>query len=185
MLVLFRVPLAIPHIVWLVLWGIAAVVAAIANWFATLVRGTPPRALQRFLGRYVRYTLHVYAFLTLAANPFPGFAGQEGSYPLDLVLPEPERQNRWITAFRIVLAVPALLVNSALEAALLVAAVLTWFVALGTGSATWGLRNLSAYALRYAAQLNAYLYLLTDRYPHASPLEGADEPLASFDDTTP
>ena len=56
-----------------------------------------------------------------------------------------------------------------------IAAILTWFVALATGSAPWGLRNLSAYALRYGAQLNAYVFLLTDGYPHASPLEGADE----------
>ena len=27
--------------------------------------------------------------------------------------------------------------------------------------------------VRYAAQLNAYLFLLTDVYPHASPLEGS------------
>jgi hypothetical protein len=55
-------------------------------------------------------------------------------------------------------------------------------VALLTGAAPWGLRNLSAYALRYRAQLNAYLYLLTGEYPHASPLEGAESQL-SFDDT--
>lgn len=181
-LVFFRLPLAIPHLVWLALWTVAAFVVALVDWFATLVRGTPPQALQHFLARYVRYTLHVSAFITLAANPFPGFAGREGLYPLDVVLPEPQRQNRWITAFRIVLAIPALLVDSALGAALFVAAFLTWFVALGTGSAPWGLRNLSAYALRYAAQLNAYLYLLTERYPHASPLEGADEQESGFDD---
>jgi hypothetical protein len=57
-----------------------------------------------------------------------------------------------------------------------VAAFFMWFAALVTGQAPWGLRNLAAYALRYQAQLNAYLYLLTDRYPHASPLEGEDVP---------
>jgi len=44
------------------------------------------------------------------------------------------------------------------------------------------LRNLSAYALRYGAQVNAYIYLLTDAYPHASPLEGAPYAQLSFDD---
>ena len=66
--------------------------------------------------------------------------------------------------------------NVALGWALAIAAFFTWFFALATGAAPWGLRNLSAYALRYGAQLNAYLYLVTDRYPHASPLEGEDEP---------
>ncbi|MEN3341680.1 MAG: hypothetical protein V7644_1084 [Actinomycetota bacterium] len=174
--VFFRLPLAIPHLVWLVLWTVLAVLAGIVNWCATLFAGTPPAALHRFLSRYVRYTLHVYAFLYLAANPFPGFVGEPGRYPLDLRLPEPSRQNRWVTGFRIVLAIPAWFVNAVLGWALLIAAVLTWFVALVTGSAPWGLRNLSAYALRYGAQVNAYLYLLTDAYPHASPLEGAPPP---------
>jgi hypothetical protein len=179
-LVFFRLPLAVPHLVWLALWTVLAVLAGIANWFATLFAGTPPRGLHRFLSAYVRYSLHVSAFLYLATNPFPGFVGEFGRYPLDVVLPEPQRQNRWVAGFRIILAIPAIVISSVLGWALLVAAVLTWFAALATGSAPWGLRNLSAYALRYAAQLNAYLYLLTDRYPHASPLEGADEPESSF-----
>lgn len=180
--VFFRLPLAVPHIVWLLLWGIAAFFAAIASWFATLATGAPPRALHAFLSRYVRYQLHVYAFLYLAANPFPGFDGAPGRYPLDLELPASARLNRWKTGFRIVLAIPALAVSSATGYGLGVAAVLTWFVALARGSAPWGLRNYSAYALRYQAQAYAYLALLTDAYPHASPLEGAPTPQHDFAD---
>jgi hypothetical protein len=40
--VFFRLLLAIPHIVWFLLWSIAAAVAAIVNWFATLITGSPP-----------------------------------------------------------------------------------------------------------------------------------------------
>ena len=171
--VFFRLPLSIPHLVWLALWTAVVLLVSVVNWFATLARGRPPAVVHRFLAAYVRYGLHVYAFLYLAANPFPGFVGEPGRYPLDLVVPAaPQRQNRWKTAFRIVLAVPALIVNAALGWALALCAVYTWFVALLRGSAPWGLRNLSAYALRYGGQVNAYLYLLTDRYPHASPLEG-------------
>jgi Domain of unknown function (DUF4389) len=178
--VFFRLLLAVPHIVWLLLWGIATLVAVILNWFVTLFRGTPASGLHRFVSRYVRYELHVYAFLYLVANPFPGFVGEPGSYPIDLVIPEPGRQNRWKTGFRIILAIPALLVSTALGYGLLVAAFLTWFVALVRGAAPWGLRNYSAYSLRYQAQVNAYLALLTDAYPHASPLEGAAAPQDEF-----
>jgi hypothetical protein len=180
--VLFRLPLAIPHLVWLLLWTVVAILAAIVTWFATLVTGTPPAGLHRFLSRYVRYSLHVNAFLYLVANPFPGFVGDQARYPLDLELPGPARQNRWKTGFRFFLAIPALLVNSALGWGLVVAAVLTWFVALLTGAAPWGLRNFAAYALRYGAQLNAYGYLITDTYPHASPLEGAAPAQLAFDE---
>jgi Domain of unknown function (DUF4389) len=67
-------------------------------------------------------------------------------------------------------------VSAALGGALFASAVLTWFYALVKGTAPWGLRNLSAYALRYDAQNEAYILLLTDAYPHASPLEGEDPP---------
>jgi hypothetical protein len=173
--VFFRLPLFIPHYIWLYLWGYAALVVAVLNWFATLIRGRPPRPFHRFLSAYVRYQFHVYAFLSIAANPFPGFTGKAGSYPLDLALPaEPQRQKRWKTAFRIILVIPAWAVCIGVFFGLVIASVCTWFVALVRGSAPWGLRNLMAYALRYFGQASAYLYLLTDAYPHASPLEGED-----------
>jgi Domain of unknown function (DUF4389) len=174
--VFFRLPLAVPHIIWLLLWSIAVFFVVIVNWFVTLFRGTPAARLHAFVSRFVRYELHVYAFLYLVANPFPGFDGAAGRYPIDLLLPGPARQNRWKTGFRIILAIPALLVGTALGYGLFVAAVFTWFVALVRGAAPWGLRNFSAYVLRYQAQTNAYLGLLTDEYPHASPLEGAQAP---------
>ena len=62
---------------------------SIAQWFVTLVRGVPAAPLHRFLARYVRYGFHVGAFFFLAANPFPGFGGAPGHYPLDLELPQP------------------------------------------------------------------------------------------------
>ena len=139
--------------------------------------GRPPRPFHRFLSAYVRYQFHIFAFLTVAANPFPGFTGKAGSYPLDLALPaEPQRQNRWKTLFRIILVIPAWIVAFGLLFALFFASIFTWFVALVRGSAPYGLRNLMAYALRYSGQANAYLYLITDRYPHASPLEGEEQP---------
>jgi uncharacterized protein DUF4389 len=172
--VFFRLLFALPHIVWVTLWGIVAFLAAILQWLVTLFRGTPAGALHRFLSTYIRYRLHVLAFLMLAANPFPGFTGTPGMYPLDLEVEGPQRQNRWKTGFRLPLAIPAFLVDAALSGALFTAAVLTWFYALVKGSAPWGLRNLSVYALRYDAQTSAYVYLVSDVYPHASPLEGKD-----------
>ncbi len=174
MTVFFRLPLVIPLLFWLVLWSVLAVLASIAQWLVTLIRGRPIDSFHRFLSRWIRFGFHVYAFGALVANPFPSFGGQFGPYPLDLVLPEPDRQNRWKTLFRGLLAIPAFLVSSALNVALVVNAILTWFAALVTGRAPEGLRNLSVFALRYAGQTNAYTFFLTDQYPHASPLEGAD-----------
>ena len=78
---LFRLPLAFPHLVWLALWGVLAYLVAIANWFATLITGTPPEALHRFLSRFLRYEISVYAFLTPDRQPVPGFRGRARRLP--------------------------------------------------------------------------------------------------------
>jgi hypothetical protein len=177
--VFFRLLLAIPHVVWLALWSVPAFLAALANGVVALVRGRSAAPLHRFLAAYVRYYAHVNAFAFLVANPFPGFVGDPG-YPVDVELAPPERQNRWKTFFRIFLALPALFVAGGLSVALVAVGVLGWFAALATGRMPTGLRNLGAFALRYLSQTNAYLLVLTDRYPHASPAlrPPADEPPA-------
>lgn len=166
--VLFRYLLTLPHIVWLLLWSVAAYLAAIVNWFVTLVRGRPAAPLHRFLAAFIRYNAHVNAFLYLVANPFPGFTGGR-AYPLQITLPGPERQSRWRTLFRLFLAFPAFVVAAALSGALAIAAFLGWFAALVTGRMPTGLRNLGATSIRYLAQTYAYTLLITDRYPYASP----------------
>jgi hypothetical protein len=176
--VFFRALLVLPHLVWLALWSIAVLFASIANWLATLVRGESPGQLHRFVAAWLRYSTHVSAYLDLVANPFPAFNGAEGVYPLDPHVADRQPQNRWKTAFRILLAIPALAIGSALGAAVGVAAFYGWFTGLAVGRMPTGLRNLGAYGLRYQAQAFAYLLLLTDRYPSASPLqeEGAEKP---------
>lgn len=170
--VFFRLLLAIPHLLWLTLWGIAVLFALIANWVATLIRGRSPQGLHNFLGAYLRYQTHVYAFLQIVANPFPGFTGKPGTYPVDVEIDGPERQNRWVTGFRGILAIPALFISGALGGAAYLAAVYSWFHGLITGRVPRGLRNLGAYQLRYQAQVYAYVYLLTSRYPYAGPAAG-------------
>jgi len=166
----FRLLLALPHLVWLTLWGIPAVLAILANWVATLVVGRPPDALHRFLSAYLRYQTHVYAYMYLLANPFPGFTGAPRIYPVDLEVVGPERQNRWITGFRLILALPAVLFSVGFAIILAIVGVYLWIVSLVLGRVPLGLSNLGLYALRYSEQVNGYLYVLTDRYPYTGPI---------------
>ena len=171
--VFFRLLLVLPHSVWLVLWGIAAYVTAIVNWFATLFMGRSPGALHRFIAGYVRYQLHVTAFFYILGNPFPGFTGREGTYPIDVRIAPPERQNRWKTGFRFVLGFPALMIGASYGSLLGIAGLLLWFASLFTAKAPRGLRNAGIAALSYSAQVNSYLFLLTDRYPYSGPVVAA------------
>lgn len=171
--VLFRLPLAVPHLVWLALWTVAALLGAVLNWLATTIAGRSPGWLHGFLAAYVRYELHVYAFVYVVANPFPGFVGRAGSYPFEIVVAERARQNRWKSGFRAILAIPALLLASAYGGVVAVVALLGWFSSLARGRMPLGLRNAGALALRYHAQTLGYSLLLTDAYPYSGPARKA------------
>jgi hypothetical protein len=171
--VFFRLLLGFPHYVWLLLWSIAGALAIVANWLAALAIGRSPAALHRFLAAFIRYQAHVYAFVSLAANPFPGFTGARG-YPLDLDVDAPAPQRRLITLFRLILVIPALILWNVLALALEVAAIFGWFVSLIRGRMPPGFRNLIAYVIHYQARLNAYAFLLTDRYPYSGPVTGME-----------
>ncbi|MDX6507183.1 MAG: hypothetical protein QOG06_1827 [Gaiellaceae bacterium] len=163
--VFFRLILAIPHFIWAALWGVVVVLAWIANWFATLVRGRSPEGLHTFLGTFLRYTTHLRAYVLLVADPYPGFTGRQGSYPVDLEIAPPEDQNRLTVFFRIILAIPALLLTNLLGQLNQLLAVFSWVIALVTGRVPEGLRNFAALALRIETQTYAYVLLLTPRYP--------------------
>jgi hypothetical protein len=180
--VLFRLLLTIPHLVWLLLWSVAAFFAAVAAWFAALVTSRVPDALHRFLAAYVRYGTHVFAFLYVVGRRFPGFTGRAASYGIDVEIDPAERQRRWTIFFRLFLAIPALILSSALGGVAFVVAVLGWWYALARGRMPEGLRNLGASCLRYSAQSYAYLLLLTERYPFAAPvLEARPAPVVHPD----
>jgi hypothetical protein len=162
--VAFRLILVIPHLVWVLLWGIAAFLAGIVNWFATLFAGRSPDGLHAFLAQYLRYSAHVSGYLCLLADPYPGFAGDR-PYPVDLAIAPSQRQNRLTVAFRLILAIPAMVVAYLLGILLDVLSLIAWFVCLVTGRAHEGMRNVGLFCLRFQLHANGYLAILTDRYP--------------------
>ena len=123
----------LPHAIWFGLYSIAAFAVAIVNWFATLIRGRSPERIHNWLVRYVRYTVFVYAYFNLLANPYPPFHGTAGSYPIDLEVDGPETQRRLITAFRPILAIPAWILNYVFGQVLQIVALIGWFVAIAIG----------------------------------------------------
>lgn len=181
--ILFRLFLALPHLVWLALWSFVAFFALIAAWFVALVAGRIPTALHRFLAAYIRYATHVVAFLYVVGRRFPGFVGRAGSYGIDIEIDPPARLSRWKVLFRFFLAIPALILSGALGGVALVVGLLGWWAALARAQMPEGLRNLGASCLRYNAQTYAYVALLTDRFPYASPLlEGRPPELVDWPD---
>ena len=163
--VFFRLILAIPHLIWLALWGIVVFFAVIVSWFATLFAGRTPDGLHDFIAQYLRYQTHIYGYLLFLADPYPGFMGTD-PYQADLSIAPPAPQNRWTVAFRIILAIPVLIVSSIIGYLLEILGLISWVACLFLGSMPLGLRNLTAWAVRFTAQTHGYMGLLTDRYPN-------------------
>ena len=163
--VFFRLILAIPLILWGILWWAIATLALIVNWFATLIMGRSPDGLHNFLASFLRFATHARAYVLLIADPYPGFTGKLGTYPIDLEIDPPETQNRWTVFFRFILALPALFLTNILGNLSQLLAIFSWFIALVLGRVPEGLRNFAALALRIETQTYGYVMLLTRRYP--------------------
>ena len=163
--VLVRAFLVLPHLIWLTLYASVALFVALANWIVTLIKGRSPQRMHRWLVRFLRYTVYVYSYLYVLANPYPPFHGDQRSYTIDLQVEGPDDQRRLVTAFRLVLVIPAFVLSWVLSQVLQVIALLAWVIAIFLGRIPRGMEQLGLYCLRYQTQVYAYLLVVTDRYP--------------------
>ena len=167
--VFFRLLLAIPHIIWLMLWTIATFFVVIVAWFAALIKGRLPDGMHSFLASYLRYSTRLSAYLYLLADPYPPFSGgTDVTYPVDLHVDPPQAQSRWKILFRGILSITAQILAWVFGQVLGIVAFLAWFVCLFMGRMPKGMEDLGVYCLRYQQQTYGYMMLLTQRYPSLS-----------------
>lgn len=103
-----------------------------------------------------------------------------GAYPADLQVEPPQVQPRLSVFFRIILAIPHLIILSALGYVVGVTALISWIAILITGKCPDGLWKFHAGYLRWYARAYAYLCLLTCTYPPFSFDEEASYPARFF-----
>jgi Domain of unknown function (DUF4389) len=175
LLVLLRALLFVPHYVVISVWSLIAVPAVAVAWLALLIEGRLPTWLHRFLAAYLRYTGQASAWLYLLSGRYPDPL-HTLEHPFAIEVPERPRQRRLITLFRAVLALPALILTSVFGVVVTVAAVAAWFVGLGLGRTTAGLQELGTFSLRYQLETQAYVLLLTARYPRVVPPDVSPAP---------
>ena len=162
--VFFRLLLAIPHLIWLYIYSIVAGIALVVAWFAALFTGRVPDGLHSFLAKWLRYSTRVNAYILLLADPWPPFSGQ-GSYPVDVRIDPSAPQSRLAVFFRLLLVIPAAILTYVFRIVNNIVAFLGWFYCLIFGRMHRGMRDISAWLLRYETQTYAYMFLLTGKYP--------------------
>jgi hypothetical protein len=163
----FRLILAIPLAIWLYLYAIVAFVAILIAWFAIVFTARYPRGLYDFVAGYTRFLTRVTAYISLLCDPYPAFGGADDpSYPVRLEFAGPLGQySRLKTLFRIILAIPIVILRYVMELLLKIGAVAAWVVILVIGKMPRGLFDVMVLANSYMARSDAYLYLLTETYP--------------------
>lgn len=162
--VAFRLILAIPHLFWITIVSIGAAFVLVAAWFAALFTGRLPDGMAGFLYRVLRYHVRLLAYLYLLRDDYPPFALRDTTYPVT-VETRPSPLNRLAVLFRIVLALPVLIVVNWLGAGLILVLLVLWFVVLVTGRMP-GVPALALGAvLRFEARTYGYVMLLATAYP--------------------
>lgn len=89
----------------------------------------------------------------------------EVATPPALLIERVQRRGRLSVAFRLLLVLPQAIALYALSLVGAVVVVLGWFAALVLGRLPEPFARYLCHVTRYATRVNAYLFLLTDRYP--------------------
>jgi hypothetical protein len=164
--------LAIPHFIVLSALNHLSQVVSVLSWFAILFTGKLPPGFANLQAMNLRYSTRAFAFAAFLHEEYPPFTfdttpadpGDDPRVRVDLA-PELENRNRLTVAFRLILAIPQLIVLALLAIAAVVVIVIGLFAVLFTGRWPKGLRDFVTGAFRWSIRVEAYLALLTDQYP--------------------
>jgi hypothetical protein len=162
----FRLILVIPLAIVLWLYGILATIAIVIAWFAIVITGRYPQALYEFVAGFNRALARITAYAALVCDPYPPFWGTpDPSYPVRMQFARLPRYSRLKTFFRVILAIPIVILRYVMGLLLEIGAIAAWVVILITGKLPRGLFDVLVLANSYTARSDAYLYLLTETYP--------------------
>ena len=144
-------------------FGAVASVCAFLAWFGILFTGKYPRGLWDLVKTFMGWRANVLAYAALLRDEYPPFG--TGPYPVTFEVDYPEQSNRWSVAFRLILAIPQIIVLALVLLAWLVTVVIAWFAILFTGRYPAGLYGFGVGAQRWTLRVQAYLFLMRDEYP--------------------
>jgi hypothetical protein len=163
----FRLILAIPHFIVVVFYFLAAEIVVIIAWFALLFTGRYPQGMYDFVAGALRYQTRVYGYSSLLTDEYPPFSGDPATpYPVDLGIGPPKAQySRLKVLFRLILGIPVLIIQYAMQIVAQVGAFLAWFAIVFLGRQPKGLQDMIVLGLSYQQRATAYFALLTEDWP--------------------
>jgi hypothetical protein len=162
----FRLLLAIPLVVWAYFYGIVVSIAIVIAWLAIVITGRFPKGLYDLIAGWTRFITRVAGYVTLLTDAYPSFGGSDDpAYAVRMQFVPLERYSRLKTLFRIILAIPIVILRYVMTLLLEIGSFAAWVVIVITGKLPRGLFDLMVLANSYTARSDAYIYLLTESYP--------------------
>jgi hypothetical protein len=162
----FRLILVIPLAIVLYVYAILAEIAVVIAWLAILITARYPRPLYDFVAGFTRFEVRVTAYAALLCDAYPPFSGRaDESYPVRMEFLPLASYSRLKTFFRVILAIPIVILRYVMGLLLEVSSVFAWFIVVILGRLPRGLYDIMVLANSYTARSDAYLYLLTETYP--------------------
>ena len=164
----FRLVLALPHIVgWLVITAVSLLVAVV-GWIAALVLGRQPAPLHRFQAATLAYVTQVAAYLGLVTDRFPPFPWQAGRshHPVHVDVAAPAPLPRLHTLLVVPLALPAIFTALMFGLMAWLLAVGAWCAIIGTGRLPRTIAEMQDVAYGFQCRTLGHVpLLLTGVYP--------------------
>jgi hypothetical protein len=163
----FRIILAIPVLIVGAIYAFGAVFATVIAWFALLFTGRYPQGLYDFNAGVLRNMTRLNAYTRLLTDVYPPFdLAEHPEYPVRVpIAPAKESYSRVKVAFRIILAIPVMLINYALGILIQVCMVLSWLFIVVTGKQNKGLQDALNLGTGYGARAGGYFTLMTEDWP--------------------
>jgi len=163
--------LAIPHLA--IAWALRTLrqVLTLISFFAVLFTEQIPRPIFDAIVMTYRYEWRAMSYALFMHEDYPPFdfdlsADDDGAEPHTSVrLAYPGNLARWKPLYKWFLAIPQYFVVIGLFIAGCLGVIAGLFAVLFTGEYPQGIRNFLVDAYRYALRVEAYVGLLTDRYP--------------------
>jgi len=162
--VLFRLLLAIPHLIALCFVALIFAVVVVIAWFAALITGRLPGGLDDFMVGWLRWLTRFYAYVALLTDQYPPFGLDDSGYTVRISL-APGRLNRLAVLFRLILVIPAWILASLVSYGVSVALIVIWLIVLVTGKMPGALYQAIAAVIRYGARYYGYFFLMSGTYP--------------------
>jgi hypothetical protein len=164
----FRLILAIPWFVVAMFWGILFYVTQLLAWLLVTILGRYPEWLYNFNAGVVRFTVRFSGWLYLQTDAWPPFGlSDDPSYPIRVnIAPPAERQSRLKAFFRVILALPVMIVLSYGTAHItLLAGWVAWLTIVFRGYLPEWINDMLTALHGFQARVLGYIAILTDDYP--------------------